>query len=122
MLTFVTLKCFSQNRWVYVGVTSNSNCFVSYDSETLRRNPNNTVTLWVKYEYVKAIYSSYYSKYVESEIIRHVVSCDDRTISDLSWIMYFTDATTASEDNQYGKVETIFPDTIGEELYHILCQ
>lgn len=126
----ISLKTFGQedNRWIYYFMADTGTkdkpilTFYTYDSETLVRNTNNTVLVWVKGEPIKPYYDSDYGKYVEKEYLQLLIDCNNRKIGTMAYIYYFDNGTMDSDNYQYAEMNIIFPESMGEALYKELCK
>jgi hypothetical protein len=121
IIVFSVMARSQDTRWILIGSTDNDNCFVYYDSETLKVNPNNTYAVWIKYVYLKPKTDGY--RKIEKRLDRYIVDCPEHTIGTLDWITYFTDGTSDSDMRDAAfDVRAVIPDSIGEIIYNQFCK
>lgn len=130
LLFVLSIKVLGQEntRWEYFFITIEKSkgddvrVFYYFDTETLRRNTNNTVNLWVKGEPEVSYYDSEYSKYVDKLMINLLIDCVERQYGGFSYIYYFSDGTMKSNSQEFATMRDIFPETMAEELFFRLCK
>lgn len=121
----ISLKTFGQeeNRWIYYSTTENDNALCYYDIETIQYNPNNTIAVWIKFDYLTPKYSINSKKYIDETLSRVILDCGERSIGNLDIIIYYTDGTNYSDMKGYSDdVSVIIPESVGEDLYFRLCK
>jgi hypothetical protein len=122
MLIFSDKLKAQENRWVFLCDYDKGNCNVYYDTISLQKNVNNTTTIWLKYIYNKPDFDNTTRKYFKTALQQYEISCDDRTMRFIAWVYYYVDGSSDSQTNKTSQPESIYPETISERVYYLLCK
>lgn len=103
--------------WVFVTSSqNNSKYYIDYDYYKYDKTLN-TSELWYKVEDVGVS-----KPYTERKVLTKY-NCKDKESKDLSIVTYFPTGNVKDtySSNYYSEYKTIFPDTVGEDLYNVAC-
>ncbi|MCM1964198.1 hypothetical protein NCY62_13735 [Acinetobacter pittii] len=103
--------------WVYVTKSKDGEkYYVDYDYYKYDKKSNNS-ELWYKVEGINNGNS-----YTERKVLTKY-SCNSKLYKDLSIATYFPSGMVKDtySSNYYSEYRTVFPDTVGEELYKVAC-
>ncbi|OFD28395.1 hypothetical protein A1D07_06425, partial [Acinetobacter baumannii] len=103
--------------WVYVTKSKDGEkYYVDYDYYKYDKKSNNS-ELWYKVEGINNGNS-----YTERKVLTKY-SCKSKLYKDLSIATYFPSGMVKDtySSNYYSEFRTVFPDTVGEELYKVAC-
>ena len=103
--------------WVFYGVGSDGSTTFYYDSSSVRKNEDETISVWTKIEFKKP--KPINRHLVKLSLNRKIVDCAKMRIGDNSEIQYYTDGSNHSLG--YQPPEDVVPETTGEALYKAIC-
>ena len=119
ILIFSNFETKAQDRWNYVCKTKVFDCY--YDSFTIEKN-GSSVAIWIRYSFFEPKYDKIENKYVKESIYKKTFYCGLKKVKLVEGIDYYIDNSNHSFDNEeYGKLETIIPGSVNEEISNIIC-